>query len=541
MTDAHTALGLALTAATVALLVLGYIRARRLRPFPAHGWLGWIALLCAEALLFARIEPVATYFTPIAWSSYILIADAAVLALTNRSRLNDAPIVVARLTLLSIPLWLIFEAYNLRLQNWTYVGVPRAWPAALLGYAWSFATITPAVFETSDLVQAVLPAPPASTLAEPEPTPESRIIPRRAEVILMLAGAACLLIPLLVPRHIAAYLFALVWIGFLLLLDPLNHLLGLPSFLGDLAEGMPRRFYGFLLAGWICGWLWEFWNYWAAAKWLYIFPMFQQLENLRNARARFSRLPPLCAGLLRDVRYRGMAPRLGEKSDVNNVPCKISCMNLAVALFLASFAVSLVAPPSRAGEITLPPEAVHAMNKMYGGDPDGAIVILHSLEQSRPESPLPFLLEGEAQWWKIYCANLEIKYGMIDAWKRGKKPEDDAYFVLADKVIDLAHAQIAKSDTADMHFYAGMGLALKVRLDVLRGENRAVARAGVAARAEFLRALELDPQMADATAGLGLYNYYVDSLSASVKILRFFMGIPGGSKAEGIRQMQMGH
>jgi hypothetical protein len=276
MPDAHTALGLALTAATVALLLLGYFRARRLRPFPAHGWLGWLALLCAEALLFAHVEPVATYFTPIAWSSYILIADAAVLALTNRSRLNDAPIVVARLALLSIPLWLIFEAYNLRLQNWTYVGVPRGWPAAVLGYAWSFATITPAVFETSDLVQAVLPASPAIALLEPEPTPETRKIFRRAEFILMLSGAACLLVPLLVPRHLAAFLFALVWIGFLLLLDPLNHLLGLPSFLGDLAEGMRQRFYGFLLAGWICGWLWEFWNYWAAAKWLYIFPMFQR-------------------------------------------------------------------------------------------------------------------------------------------------------------------------------------------------------------------------------------------------------------------------
>ena len=276
MPDAHTVLGLALTTATVALLVLGYFRSRPLRPFPVHGWLGWIALLSAEALLFARIEPVATYFTPIAWSSYILIADAAVLALTNRSRLNDAPIVVARLALLSIPLWLIFEAYNLRLQNWTYVGVPRAWPAALLGYAWSFATITPAVFETSDLVQAVLPVSLAATLAELEPTLESRKSSHRAEFSLMLSGAACLLIPLFVPRHLAAFLFALVWIGFLLLLDPLNHLLGLPSFLGDLAEGMRRSFYGFLLAGWICGWLWEFWNYWAAAKWLYIFPMFQK-------------------------------------------------------------------------------------------------------------------------------------------------------------------------------------------------------------------------------------------------------------------------
>ena len=38
---------------------------------------------------------------------------------------------------------------------------------------------------------------------------------------------------------------------------------------------------------------------------------------------------------------------------------------------------------------------------------------------------------------------------------------------------------------------------------------------------------ELDPQMADATAVLGVYNYYVDTLSPIVKLLRFFMGIPG--------------
>jgi hypothetical protein len=274
MLDAHTTLGLALTAATVALLFLGYFRARRLRAFPAHGWLGWLALLCAEVLLFARSEPVAIYFTPIAWSAYILIADAAVLALSNRSRLNDAPIVVARLALLSIPLWLIFEAYNLRLQNWTYVGLPPAWPAALFGYAWSFATITPAVFETADLVQAVLPE--ASPRPQREPSPALWKISSTTETMLMISGAACLLLPPLVPRHLAAFLFALVWIGFLLLLDPLNHRLGLPSFIGDLVEGLPRRFYGFLLAGWICGWLWEFWNYWARAKWLYTLPMFQR-------------------------------------------------------------------------------------------------------------------------------------------------------------------------------------------------------------------------------------------------------------------------
>jgi hypothetical protein len=32
------------------------------------------------------------------------------------------------------------------------------------------------------------------------------------------------------------------------------------------------------LAGWVCGWLGEFWNYWAGTKWEYTFPMFQNFK-----------------------------------------------------------------------------------------------------------------------------------------------------------------------------------------------------------------------------------------------------------------------
>src|SRR5207245_10691856 len=62
----------------------------------------------------------------------------------------------------------------------------------------------------------------------------------------------------------------------LFLLDPINRRLDLPSFTGDLARGYRARLYSFLFSGWVCGWLWEFWNYWANAKWLYTFPMFQK-------------------------------------------------------------------------------------------------------------------------------------------------------------------------------------------------------------------------------------------------------------------------
>ncbi len=265
MLPARTIIGIGVTAATVAALVIGYFRRPRQRRFPTHGWLGLMAFAVAEGLLSRRIEPVTTYFTPIAWTTYILIADAAVLALTGRSRLSSTPVVVAWMALLSIPLWLIFEAYNLRLHNWTYVGVPAGWTAVVFGYGWSFATITPAIFETSDLVQALVPP----RLTQPW------TISHSAENVLIACGAICLIAPLATPPRIGAYLFGVLWVGFLLLLDPVNCRLGLPSFLGDLSEGYRSRAYSFLLSGWICGWLWEFWNNWAGAKWHYTFPILQ--------------------------------------------------------------------------------------------------------------------------------------------------------------------------------------------------------------------------------------------------------------------------
>jgi tetratricopeptide (TPR) repeat protein len=72
----------------------------------------------------------------------------------------------------------------------------------------------------------------------------------------------------------------------------------------------------------------------------------------------------------------------------------------------------------------------------------------------------------------------------------------------------------------------------------LRGETRNSARAGIHARERLVRAIALDPDLADAYLGLGLYNYYADTLSAAARVLRFFMGIPGGNKQEGIEQLQ---
>jgi hypothetical protein len=129
---------------------------------------------------------------------------------------------------------------------------------------------------------------------------------------------------------------------------------------------------------------------------------------------------------------------------------------------------------------------------------------------------------------------------MVDSQKRRKKPEDDSYFALADHVIALAQAAVVQQDTSENHLYAGIGYALKTRLYGLRSEYRNAAKNGVASRTEFLRALELDPSNADASVGIGFYNYYVATLSPLVKVLSTFMGIPAGNKEEGIKQVQVG-
>ncbi|HXZ20703.1 MAG TPA: hypothetical protein VEG63_12190 [Candidatus Acidoferrales bacterium] len=128
-------------------------------------------------------------------------------------------------------------------------------------------TIIPAVLITADLVESF-----GWFAGEP---PKWKC-PRTSLGGLTAAGSLCLSVPLLLPREAGEYLFALVWVGFILLLEPANYRLRLSSLLRDVEEGRHSRLYALLVSGWVCGWLWEFWNYWAAARWQYTFPMFQR-------------------------------------------------------------------------------------------------------------------------------------------------------------------------------------------------------------------------------------------------------------------------
>ncbi len=210
-----------------------------------------------------------------------------------------------------------------------------------------------------------------------------------------------------------------------------------------------------------------------------------------------------------------------------------------VIVFVCSFVAGrVVAEPTE--KLVVSARVAAILDDIYSGQSEQARKEIVELEEKSPDEPLGYLLEAETDWWQIWCVSAEFKYGMTMARHHEKKPGDDHYFALTKRAYSLAEARIREQDSGEMHLYAAMADALAARLYAMRSEYRAGAHAGVRARENFMTALKMDPSLADAYTGLGLYNYYVDTLSMLARAMRVLMGIPGGNKEEGIRQLERG-
>jgi hypothetical protein len=233
-----------------------------------YGWLGLLLLVVSEYCLLHKIEPFATWFYCFAWWSYILLADSVLLKIRGRSLLYSRRREFWTMLPISIFVWLIFEAFNFRIQNWSYsVVAMEAWQR-WIGYLVSYATVLPGIFITADLVE-LLWKPSSGPAASEHAFLYSPETPRHSP--LWIAFGLCMTVaPLVWPR----YFFPAVWVGPIFLLNPLLGHLGIRALSFDLRSGDRRRIWCLMLAGLICGVLWEFWNYWAGSKWIYSVPFF---------------------------------------------------------------------------------------------------------------------------------------------------------------------------------------------------------------------------------------------------------------------------
>jgi len=256
--------------------------------FAIHGYLGIVIILAAEALLFSGNQLVGGWFTPIVWTGYILFIDALVFRFRGRSLLMTDRLEFLIVAIFSIAVWWLCEFYN----------APRFWKSELelwwhyhnltpnpyvrrLGYDWAFATIFPAMFETAEVFSVTI----FKRQSRYRPIKFSKGL-LRVSAVLGLAGCV---VPLIYPSE---WFAPLIWLAFIFLVDPLNALRGYPSISNDLKRGDWRRLLSLLAAGLVCGFLWEFWNYWALAKWTYTVPYFGNIKLFEMPVLGFLGFPP---------------------------------------------------------------------------------------------------------------------------------------------------------------------------------------------------------------------------------------------------------
>lgn len=228
--------------------------------FPLHGFFGIGVITAAELLLHGGNPWVGTYFTPLAWTGYILTVDALIALRKGESPITSRRTEFLLLLPISIVCWYIFEGLNLLLHNWSYTNLPENTAARWLGYAWSYATIFPGIFLTAEFLESLTGGGINGRPVNFGPKTESAFF---------FSGFILFVVTLIFP---SGYLAPLPWISLLLWFEGMNDRAGIGSFSEMFRRGDYSLFVSLIVSGGICGLLWEFWNFWASTKWHYNVP-----------------------------------------------------------------------------------------------------------------------------------------------------------------------------------------------------------------------------------------------------------------------------
>ena len=183
--------------------------------------------------------------------------------------------------------------------------------------------------------------------------------------------------------------------------------------------------------------------------------------------------------------------------------------------------------------------AQQGLDLLMNGDPGAAIKVFRKIQTEDPDSALGYLMEADALWWKIYFATGDLIDPDVFVVSSGSStPYDSQFNKLINEAIAKARAnRKANRNIAGNYLYEGMAYGLRGRLASMRESNLAAARAAKQMRSLLMHAVQKDRHLADAYAGLGLYDYFVDTLPTIVKLLRWVIGLPGGSRERGLQEI----
>ncbi len=236
------------------------------------------------------------WFYPLVWWSFILAVEGWNHRRGKSVLVSKSPGKALRVLGLSVLLWFTFEAYNLYLGNWYYVGVPKPRPLRWFGVVVSFATVLVGMWSVK---RAILGAIPDRFDRGPGWTAGPYL-----RAALWGFGVVAAAGPFLFPD----LLFPFVWGGLLVVVDLYEHQQGGPSFLRQLERGRYRELVAWGCAGAVCGGLWEYWNHLAGSGWIYTVPYMGSRRIFEMPIIGYLGFPPFA--LMTWRLYRALSRRL---------------------------------------------------------------------------------------------------------------------------------------------------------------------------------------------------------------------------------------
>ena len=133
-----------------------------------------------------------------------------------------------------------------------------------------------------------------------------------------------------------------------------------------------------------------------------------------------------------------------------------------------------------------------------------------------------------------------LALGVVSAWWRiqldpTNRSRDTVLNEQAQASIRAAQAWTRREPkNPESWFYLAASYAPLVQWQVLRGERVGAAKNGNRIRVALEETLRLDPTLADAHFGIGVYEYYADVASAGAKVFRWLLMLPGGDRVKGL-------
>ncbi len=229
---------------------------------------GFISFAISTFLSYSGIEPVRTLYYIFAWWSYIFFLDGINGILKGNSLIIDRTKHFFFMLPFSAALWFFFELMNIRLQNWAYQALPFDKTMRHTGYILSYATVFPAILETKELVINLRLFSKLKIRALD--IKETYLNP------LFFSGIFLFILILIFPK----ILFPFTWIFLFMITEPINYKLKAFSLIREARSARWDNIFATALAGFICGFLWEMWNYNSGAKWTYNFPLAELLPKI---------------------------------------------------------------------------------------------------------------------------------------------------------------------------------------------------------------------------------------------------------------------